>query len=120
METHFTLAFFYFIFVRHIHLEYSSSNDSGEFDKEEYDKLGHKSGSAGTFGTGLGGLLHGIGLTVGATIFSDESCDGDGGSLAVPQVKMFVEHVPEITTSFLLNTYQMNNLLILCFLNRQE
>ena len=36
------------------------------------------------FVTVLGGLLRGVGLTLGVTIFVDESCGGDIGSLAVP------------------------------------
>ena len=36
-----------------------------DFDEEEYDKLRSESGSAGTFGTGLGGLLHGLGFPLG-------------------------------------------------------
>ena len=34
-------------------------------------------------GARLGGLLCGIGFTLGVTISTDESCDGDWGSLAV-------------------------------------
>ena len=36
------------------------------------------------FGTGLGGLLHGVGFTLGVSLSTYESCDGDGGSLAIP------------------------------------
>ena len=57
------------------------SDDSDEPDEEESEKLGSESGSAGTFGTRFGGLLHGIGLTLGVTLYADESCDGYGGSL---------------------------------------
>ena len=39
-------------------------------------KTGSESGSFGTFGTGLGGLLHGVVFTFGVTISDDESCDG--------------------------------------------
>ena len=31
------------------------------------------------FSTGLGGYLHGVGLTLGFKLSDDESCDGDGG-----------------------------------------
>ena len=39
--------------------------------------------SAGTFGTVLGGLFHGVGLPLSVTLVGDDvrSCDGDGGSL---------------------------------------
>ena len=37
--------------------------------------------SAGTFGTILGGSLHGVGLPLDVTLSADESCDGGGGSL---------------------------------------
>ena len=50
-------------------------------DKEESDKLGSKCGSVGTFGTGLGGLLRGIGFTVGVTLSAYESYNGDRSSL---------------------------------------
>ena len=40
--------------------------------------------SAGKFRTGLGGLLCDVGLPLGITLYDDESCNGDGGSLAVP------------------------------------
>ena len=40
------------------------------------------------FRTGLGELLHGVGLNLGITIYSDDSCDGDRVSLAVPQVNI--------------------------------
>ena len=68
------------------------SDKSGE---EEYDGIGSESGSASTFSTGLGGLLHGVGLTLGVVIYADDSCDGDGGSLAVPNVIFFMEQLPE-------------------------
>ena len=67
---------------------------SGELDdlkKEEYDEPGSESGSAGTFVTILGGLLHGVGLTLGITFYADEFFNGDGGSLVFPWVKMFME-----------------------------
>ena len=34
--------------------------------------------------TRLGGFLHGLGFPLGVTLYYDESCDGDGGSLALP------------------------------------
>ena len=43
-----------------------------------------ESGSNGTIGTGLGGLLHGGGFPLGVTIYDDELCDGDRGSLDLP------------------------------------
>ena len=45
-------------------------------------------GSAGTLGTVLGRLLCGIAFPLGVTVSTDESCDGDGGSLAVPKVNI--------------------------------
>ena len=45
---------------------------------------GSKSGSADTFGTVLGGLLCGLVFPLGVTIYDNETCDGDWGSLAVP------------------------------------
>ena len=77
-------SLFLFFFIRRLHLEYFSSDESDEFDEEEYDKLGSKSGSAGTFGTGLGGLFSGVGFPLGVTLYDYESCNGDGGSLAIP------------------------------------
>ena len=47
----------------------------------------YESESASTFGTGLGGLLHGVLLTLGVNIYDDDSWDGDGGSL-VPLVNI--------------------------------
>ena len=38
------------------------------------------------FSTGFGVLLCGTGLPLGVILSSYESCDGDGGSLAVPWV----------------------------------
>ena len=40
-----------------------------------------ESGSAGTLSTGFGVFLHGFGLLLNDTISSDETCDGNGGSL---------------------------------------
>ena len=42
------------------------------------------------FGTGLGGVSCGVGFPLGFMLSSDESCDGDGVSLTVPLIKMFV------------------------------
>ena len=42
-----------------------------------------ESGSAGTFSTGLVGLACGLGFHLDVTISADESCGGDGGSLAL-------------------------------------
>ena len=60
------------------------SDESYEYDKEEYEELGYGSGLADTFGTGLGGLLRGVGLPLGVTLSADESCGVEWGSLAVP------------------------------------
>ena len=60
------------------------SDESDESNKEESDGLVYESGSGGTFGTGLGGLLRCTGFPLGGTLSDYESCDGDGGSIAVP------------------------------------
>ena len=60
------------------------SDESDDSDKEEYEKLGSESGSAGMYSTILGGLLRVLGINSSATLSSDEQCDGDGGSLALP------------------------------------
>ena len=59
-------------------------DDSDESDEEESEKFGSESRSDGTFITGLGGMLSGLGLPLSVTISADESCDGDGGSFAIP------------------------------------
>ena len=76
--------FFLSFFVRFLCLDYSLSDKSDESDKQESDELGSASGSACTYSTGLGGLLYGARFHLGVTISSDESYNGDGGSLAVP------------------------------------
>ena len=43
------------------------SDESDEYEKEESDKLGSESGSAGTFGVGFGGLLRGVGFPLVVT-----------------------------------------------------
>ena len=48
------------------------SYDSDEANEEEYDKFGYEFGSADTFGTGLGGLFRGVGLSLGVTLSADE------------------------------------------------
>ena len=61
-----------------------SPDESDYSDEEEYDRLGSESGSAGTFGTGLGGLPRGLGFPLGVTLSADESCGDGRGSLAIP------------------------------------
>ena len=78
------LHLFLLFFARCICLSYSSSDESDESDEEESEKLGYESGSAGTFGTRLGGLSHGLVFPLGFTLSYDESCGSDGGSLALP------------------------------------
>ena len=60
------------------------SDDPDDSDKEESAEPGSEYGSADTYGTGLGGLLRGLGIPLGVTLYDDESCNGDGGSLALP------------------------------------
>ena len=68
-----------FLRVRHFCLEYSESNETDDSDKEESDRLGSRSGSFGTCGTGSGGLLYGIKLPAGVTpAGNDGSFDGGG------------------------------------------
>ena len=63
-------------------LEYLDSDESNESDKEESNKLGSESGSIGTYGTGLGGLLGGVEFPVGVMLpGNDLPFNGDGGSL---------------------------------------
>ena len=69
-------------FVRCPPLGYPESDESYESDKEESNELGSESGSYGTFSNGLGGLLYGVGFTVGMKLTVDDfSCYGDGRSL---------------------------------------
>ena len=58
--------------------------ESDESDKEEYDKLGSESGSTGKYGTGSGGLLRGLGITLGVTIYAGDSWKCDRGSTKIP------------------------------------
>ena len=53
--------------VRRLRLEYLSSYESDEFNKEEPEKPVSESGSPGNFGTGLGGLWRSIGLLLVVT-----------------------------------------------------
>ena len=71
------LSFFLLFFVRRSILQYLSSDELEESDKEESDELGSESGLSCTFGTGLGGLLHAVGFYLGVTLSADESCDDD-------------------------------------------
>ena len=59
-------------------------DESDEFDKEEYEKLGSESGPSGTYGTNLRELLCGLAYSLGVTLYDDESCDGERGSLVLP------------------------------------
>ena len=59
------------------------SDESYESNYKEFDKFGSESGSAGTFGTGLGGFLSGVGFVLGVISYANESCDGDGVPLAL-------------------------------------
>ena len=58
--------------------------ESDYSDKEESGELWSEYGSDGTCGTGLGGFFRGLGIPFGVTLYDDESCDGDEGSLALP------------------------------------
>ena len=53
-------SLFLFIFAYHLLLSYSSFDESDESNEEESEKPGSESGSAGTFGIGLGGSLIGV------------------------------------------------------------
>ena len=61
-----------------------SSYESDDFDKEEYGEIWSKSGWSGTFSTILGRFLRGLVFPLGFEFSAGESCDGDGGSLAIP------------------------------------
>ena len=60
------------------------SDESDDSDVEEHDKLGSASGSPGTYCNGLDGFLLDLGIPLSVMISADESCDGDGGSFALP------------------------------------
>ena len=62
-----------------------SSDESDTFDEEESDKLGSEYGSNGTFSIGLFRLLLGVGFPLDFPLYAYESCDGDGGTTAVPR-----------------------------------
>ena len=51
--------------------------------RKKSDRLGSESRSSCMYGTGLGGFLHGLGIILGVTISADESCNGNGGWLAL-------------------------------------
>ena len=72
--------------------EWSSFDESNEPYEDKSDKLGYESGSAGTFATGLDGLLRAVGLPLCVTFSGDDSCGDDSDSL-VPQVNIH-ESVP--------------------------
>ena len=55
--------------------------------------MGSESVSDGTYSTGLGGFLRGLGIPVGVTLSYNESCNNDGGSLALP-----CENIGEVGT----------------------
>ena len=57
---------------------------SDESKEEESYRLNSESGSASTFTTGLGGFLYGLGLTLCVMVSDDDSCNGEGGSIALP------------------------------------
>ena len=68
--------------MRRLCLEHAGSDESDESNKEEYKKLGSKSGSFGTCGTCLGGLLSGEEFPVGVILaVLDGSFGGDGGGV---------------------------------------
>ena len=79
----FTPAFLFDLFHTSSFLYYSSSDESDDSDKGESEKVASESGSAGTFGTILVRLLHGLVFPLVVTIFSDEPCDGDRGSISL-------------------------------------
>ena len=60
------------------------SNESKDSDKEESEILGSESRSSGMHSTGFSGLTRGFGITLGVMLSTDESCDGDRGSLELP------------------------------------
>ena len=56
-----------------------------------------ESGSAGTYSTGLSGLYCGLGIYLGVTLSSGESCDIGGDSLALPYKNIGEEGTIECT-----------------------
>ena len=56
-----------------------------------------ESGSAGKYSTGLGGLSRGLGVYLGVTLSSGESCDIGGYSLALPYENIGEEDTIECT-----------------------
>ena len=74
------MSFFLIVFINNTRCLMSQMT----LTKNNLKNLGSESRSDGTFGTGLGGLLHGLGFTLGVTRYASESCGGEGGSLAVP------------------------------------
>ena len=88
LRKHFLLWYLFLLyFLRHLRSEYLSSDESNESDKEESKFFWSESGLAGTLGTRLGGLLRDVCLPLCVTHSAYETCDGNGGSLAVPEVK---------------------------------
>ena len=61
-------------------LKYPESDESDGFDEEESNELGSESLSFGMFDTCLGGLLHGVEISIGVKpIGNDWLFDSDGG-----------------------------------------
>ena len=75
----FTLVFLFIIFRKFSLFIILVVDESNYSEKESYEKHGSESGSYGTFSTGLGGLLCGVWLPLGVTLYADELCNGDWG-----------------------------------------
>ena len=60
------------------------SDDSDQCNKEDSEELGYESGSSGTLGIRLGGLLRDVGFNLGVMLSANASCDCDWGSLDFP------------------------------------
>ena len=64
------------------------SGESDDYDEERSDVLESELGSAGTYGTSLGGFSHGLWFPLGVTIYDYESCNGDRRSLELSKVNI--------------------------------
>ena len=69
----------HYLRVYNLCLKHPGSDESDESDEEEFYKLGSGSGSFGTCGIGLDGLLHGVELFLGVKFAGDDKSFGGGG-----------------------------------------
>ena len=72
------------IFLRRNHLNHHTTIILKGDDEEKSDKIGSESVSSSKLGTVLGGLLRGVELSLGVTLYADGLFNCDGGSLTLP------------------------------------